>query len=128
MICSRQRQQLSCFRKGQRDISQIIKPKTIQEQWEHMMLQTKGWKRHQIYMWNGGKTSPMGSLQESDLTKGLNCINFTPVFCMLVVSMKHTSKHRTRNIHSTEVKLSKEKNIAISFPTCIVCVFPLLAC
>lgn len=46
---------------------------------------------------------------------------------MLISSMKHTSKHRTRNIHSTEVKLTREKkNIAISFPTCIVCVFPLL--
>ena len=57
----------------------------------------------------------MGSLQESDLTKGLNCTYFTPGFCMLVVSMKHTSKHRTRNIHSTEVKLRKEKKYCNKF-------------
>jgi hypothetical protein len=51
----------------------------------------------------------------------LSFSKISPSFCMLIGSMRHTLNPRTRNIHSTEVKLIKGKNIVISFPTCIVC-------
>lgn len=56
----------------------------IQEQREHMVSQTKqkaeNFNRSICEMEAKHYIAPMGSLQESDLTKGLNCIYFLQVF------------------------------------------------